>query len=85
MANITMYHQYREGLEYNPERDAWPQELEEYTCTQIEQENSKPCLLEKKRNLYSKSLEFKEESKLAAEISSWKGGKMFLKSKCSKE
>lgn len=51
MANITMYHQYREGLEYNPERDAWPQELEEYTCTQIEQENSKPCILEKKKKL----------------------------------
>lgn len=40
MTNITMYHQYREGIEDNPERDAWLQELEEYTCNQIEQQNS---------------------------------------------
>lgn len=26
---------YREDLEYNPERDAWPQQLEEYTCGRL--------------------------------------------------
>lgn len=36
MTNIGTYHQYR-GVEYNPERDTWPQKLEEYKYTQIQQ------------------------------------------------
>lgn len=43
------------------------QELEEYTCNQIEQQNSKPCILKTSRKLYSKSLQFKDENKLAGE------------------
>lgn len=70
---------HREGIEYNLERDAWPQQLEGYTCIQIEQQNSKPCTLETNRNLHADSLQFKKDNKLAAEISSWKRGIFFLR------
>lgn len=33
MTNTGMYHQYKEGAEYERERVAWPQVFKEYKCT----------------------------------------------------